>query len=233
VFRSIKWQIIFWFVLLIVIIMTVFGLLLTDSLRNTQLANLAKQLENEALVVSQICLPYLVDSAPENSKSLDTLVKSLGKDIEERITIIAIDGTVIGDSEEDAGLMENHSSRPEVKDALASGYGESTRYSTTLNEKMMYVAIAITDGEGVFGVTRMALPITHVNNFINSIINNIILATAVAAAFVIMAILIITPITIRPIAEVTRAARRIADGDFDYKITSGGSYEAGQLAKAF
>ncbi len=232
-FRSIKWQIIFWFVLLIVIIMTVFGLLLTDSLRNTQLANLAKQLENEALVVSQICLPYLVDSAPENSKSLDTLVKSLGKDIEERITIIAIDGTVIGDSEEDAGLMENHSSRPEVKDALASGYGESTRYSTTLNEKMMYVAIAITDGEGVFGVTRMALPITHVNNFINSIINNIILATAVAAAFVIMAILIITPITIRPIAEVTRAARRIADGDFDYKITSGGSYEAGQLAKAF
>ncbi|MFA5604657.1 MAG: ATP-binding protein [Dehalococcoidales bacterium] len=230
-FRSIKWRIIFWFVLLIVVSMTIFGILLTNSLKNTQLANLAKQLENEAIIISEVCLPYLRNTA--DIDEIDKLVKTLGADIEERITIIAIDGSIIGDSDEAPFSMENHSSRPEVKDALASGYGESTRYSTTLDEKMMYVAILISDGDDILGITRTALPITQVNNFINTVINNIILATAVAAAFVIIAILIITPITVRPITEVTRAARRISDGDFDYKITSGSSDESGQLARAF
>ncbi len=230
-FRSIRWRIIFWFVLLIVVSMTVFGILLTNSVKNTQLANLAKQLENEARIVSEVCLPYLSNTA--DIDDIDALIKTLGADIEERITIIAIDGTVIGDSDEAPVSMENHSMRPEVKEALASGYGESTRYSTTLNEKMMYVAIAISDGEDVFGITRMALPVTQVDKLVSNIINTIIVATIVTAALIIILILVITPITTRPITEITKAARRISDGNFDYKITSGGSDESGQLARAF
>ena len=230
-FRSIRWRIIFWFVLLIVVSMTVFGILLTNSVKNTQLANLAKQLENEARIVSEVCLPYLSNTA--DIDDIDALIKTLGADIEERITIIAIDGTVIGDSDEAPVSMENHSMRPEVKEALASGYGESTRYSTTLNEKMMYVAIAISDGEDVFGITRMALPVTQVDKLVSNIINTIIVATIVTAALIIILILVITPITTRPITEITKAARRISDGNFDYKITSGGSDESEQLARAF
>ncbi len=230
-FRSIKWRIIFWFVLLIVVSMTVFGLLLTSSVHNTQLASLAKQLENEARIVSEICLPYL--NGTNNTGSLDGLVKTLGADIEERITIIGMEGAVLGDSDENPAVMENHANRLEVKEALASGYGESVRYSTTLSERMMYVAVTITDGQDVYGITRVALPVTRVDMLINSIRNNIILATAVTAALIIIAILVITPFTTRPVAEITKAARRIADGDFDYKITSGSSDESGQLARAF
>jgi two-component system phosphate regulon sensor histidine kinase PhoR len=230
-FRSIKWRIIFWFVLLVVVSMTVFGLLLTNSVQNTQLANLAKQLENEARIVSEICLPYF--NGINDTGSLDELVKTLGADIEERITVIALDGTVLGDSDENPAVMENHSQRLEVKEALASGYGESLRYSTTLSERMMYVAIPIADGQNLYGITRVALPVTQVDKLVSSIRNNIILATAITAALIIVAILVITPLTTRPVAEITRASRRIADGDFDYKITAGGNDESGQLARAF
>ena len=41
--------------------------------------------------------------------------------------------------------MENHSNRPEVIAALASGVGQATRYSATLHENMMYVAVPVTD----------------------------------------------------------------------------------------
>jgi two-component system phosphate regulon sensor histidine kinase PhoR len=72
-----------------------------------------------------------------------------------------------------------------------------------------------------------------VNKFVNSIINNIILATVLTGALIIIAILVIIPVATRPITEITKAARRIADGDFDHKITYGGNDESGQLARAF
>ena len=209
-FRSIKWRIIFWFVLLIVVSMTVFGVLITNSVKNTQLENLAKQLESEALIVSEVCLPYFNNTA--DIDSIDKLVKTLGTDIDERITVIALDGTVLGDSYEEPASMENHATRLEIKEALESGYGESIRYSTTVNEKMMYVAILITDGHDTYGITRTALPVTQVDKLVNSIINNIVLATILTAALIIIAILIIIPVTTRPITEITRAARKIADG---------------------
>ncbi len=230
-FRSIQWRITFWFVLLIVVSMTVLGIFLTNSVRNTQLDNLANQLENEARIVSEVSLPYLSDAADENS--IDAIVKTLGVQIDERITVIAIDGTVLGDSDEDPSIMENHSTRPEVKEAIESGYGESIRYSTTLDEKMMYVAVLVTDGQYNYGIARAALPVTQVDELVNSIINSVVLATIITALLIIIAILVIAPATTRPIAELTRASRRIADGDFDYKITAGGSDESGQLARAF
>jgi two-component system phosphate regulon sensor histidine kinase PhoR len=49
-----------------------------------------------------------------------------------RITWIGADGSVLYDNEADTATMENHMEREEVKQALAGGYGESTRYSDTL-----------------------------------------------------------------------------------------------------
>ena len=63
--------------------------------------------------------------------------------------------------------MENHSTRPEVIAALATGYGEIVRYSTTLNEQMMYVAVSIKNNDRVVGVARIALPVTTIQNSVN------------------------------------------------------------------
>ena len=63
-----------------------------------------------------------------------------------RITWIDIDGTVLLDSQANASEMENHGDRQEVEDALKLGYGESTRFSTTLLEKQIYSAQRIADG---------------------------------------------------------------------------------------
>jgi len=58
-----------------------------------------------------------------------------------RLTIIQRDGTVLGDTEEDPALMENHADRPEVIDALAGHVGHSRRYSSTLGHQRLYVAV--------------------------------------------------------------------------------------------
>ena len=63
-----------------------------------------------------------------------------------RLTWIATDGSVLYDTKTNAESLENHASRAEVSQALATGTGESTRYSSTLMEKTMYYAQRLDDG---------------------------------------------------------------------------------------
>ena len=63
-----------------------------------------------------------------------------------RLTWIAADGSVLYDTKTNAESLENHASRAEVSQALATGTGESTRYSSTLMEKTMYYAKRLDDG---------------------------------------------------------------------------------------
>jgi len=64
----------------------------------------------------------------------------------ERITLIAPDGTVIADTVADTDVLENHIDREEVKEAIQNGSGTSSRYSDTLTEKIVYYALEMKDG---------------------------------------------------------------------------------------
>ena len=63
-----------------------------------------------------------------------------------RLTWIAPDGTVLYDTVTGAESLESHADREEVREALVSGEGESTRYSSTILQKTMYCARRLTDG---------------------------------------------------------------------------------------
>lgn len=95
-----------------------------------------KEIRNEAQYISQ----------GYNNNSIEYLDSVKQANDNTRITLISSDGTVIYDSEKDASQMENHLNREEVKEALASGSGESSRYSSTLSEKTYYYAIMLDDG---------------------------------------------------------------------------------------
>lgn len=65
---------------------------------------------------------------------------------ETRITWVAVDGRVLFDNREDAGTMENHGDRPEIREALTQGHGSSERYSSTHSGKSYYDALRLKDG---------------------------------------------------------------------------------------
>ena len=230
-FRSIQWRITIWFVLLVIVSMAALGVYLTNSARTSELNNLRSELENEAMITAEASLSSFGEQ--NEIGNLDVLAKKLGSQIGARVTIITRDGTVLGDSHEDPSTMENHATRPEVRDALASGLGESTRYSTTLGEKMMYVAVPIIDNDKVLGIARVALPLTQVQGSVNRVIISIVVAMAITAVLVILAAWLIARMTTRPIRELTRASQKMASGEFGHRISVGTKDESGQLAHAF
>lgn len=63
-----------------------------------------------------------------------------------RITQIDENGDVLYDSSSEESDMENHGAREEIKEALASGTGESERVSDTLGRELYYYAVLLDDG---------------------------------------------------------------------------------------
>jgi two-component system, OmpR family, phosphate regulon sensor histidine kinase PhoR len=227
--RSFQWRITIPFIVLIIATMTALGIYLTNSVRNLQLDNLRFHLEQEARITAEASLPSLLGQG----NAPDILAKKLGEEIDSRVTIIAPDGTVLGDSIEDPTTMENHATRPEVKDALATGIGESTRFSTTLNEQMMYVAVSVPDQGKILGIARVALPLTTVEQNVSHVTRTIILATVIITVLAILAAWLIARTMTRPVRQLTRASQGIAGGQLGQKITVTTKDEIGQLARAF
>src|SRR5688572_531655 len=84
--------------------------------------------------------------ALDEQATADALADEMAAAAGVRVTLVHIDGTVMGDSEVDVpalSALENHAARPELVDALARGEGTSVRYSTTTGSRMIYAAVPI------------------------------------------------------------------------------------------
>ena len=94
-----------------------------------------------------------------------------------RLTLVDRDGTVLADTNADPATMENHANREEILEALASGEGESSRYSATLTEKTIYRAVLLENGT----VLRVSVSQTTVFALIAGILPWLVLAVFFAA----------------------------------------------------
>lgn len=229
--RSIYWKITVPFIVLVMVGMGILGYYMVNFTRNTQVDLLRSHLLKEARLVAEASVPGF--SAPVQRDRLDALAKNAGKEIDVRITLIAPEGTVMGDTWEDPSTLENHSNRPEVMSALASGVGESTRYSSTVREDMMYVAVTVASQGRTLGIARVALPLMAMTQTVNTAAMTIVGAIAAVTLLVVLAALVVARMITRPVRQITRAAQTVASGQLGQQISPQSGDEIGQLARAF
>jgi len=146
----------------------------------------------------------------------------VGREAVTRITVISPDGSVLADSNESPEAMENHLQRPEIVTALAGGTGQSLRFSRTLNESMLYVAIPIrhaTAGAAtVNAVLRLAVPVTAIDRALAGIQMRIGLGSIVVVAVAGLLVLFISRRISRPLEGMKQNAEDFARGDFSRKM---------------
>ncbi|HZT09207.1 MAG TPA: ATP-binding protein [Chloroflexota bacterium] len=214
---------------LIALILLALGVYLVWFLRAHQLAALQDQLRQQAALVSDLALNEIETHGPSG---LDPLAKRIGGQIGSRITIIAIDGTVLGDSENDPATMENHGSRPEVVAALRTGVGLSLRLSATMEESLLYAAVPIAPSGGApVGVARVAVPMSVVENAQRRTLIALAGSFAVAALLAVALAILLAGVTTSRIRALTRAAHRLAAGGPAEMSRVAGDDEVGLLAR--
>jgi len=152
-----------------------------------------------------------------------------------RVTVIAADGRVLGDSEvavEDLPRVENHAGRPEVGAALAGRIGRDLRTSATIDVPLLYVALPIDDGGRSVGVLRLALPLAVVTASYATI-HRVMLAGGLVALVVACAIgLFVARRVTSPVVEMQAIARRMSEGDFALRAPVRSPDEIGALGRA-
>jgi len=226
-FKRLRWKFTATCIGLVILSMLILGVYLQQSLEKYYYHDLETRLTNEASLIS-----HLINRMPNswNEPAMEKVADQMGSDIKTRVTIIDLNGTVLGDSEEDAAKMENHLNRPELQQVLAVGSGMAVRYSHTLKSDMMYVAVPVQDSGEMTGFVRVSVSLAATRQALFSLWSVVLLA-------ILLVILITLPITLligrkvaAPLGSLIDFARRISGGDYEHRVSIKSSDEIGELA---
>ncbi|MBA1333710.1 MAG: Phosphate regulon sensor protein PhoR (SphS) [Firmicutes bacterium] len=188
-----------------------------------------KLISNARLIQRELESKLEEGSTPDYEKFSEEYGRITG----ERITIVSVDGTVLGDSEKRAGEMENHADRPEIEQALEKGFGRSTRRSSTLGKEMLYIAYPLRANDDTVGAIRVALTLNDINSIQTKIWHYIFLAIfAGISVAVVLGYRYLSQIT-KSVREMTEMATTIAGGKFDKRVQVKSDDEIGRLVSAF
>jgi len=225
--QKLLWQIFTSFLLITLIMLLCLTWFGSASFRSFHLQQTRKDLENSAWLIA----PH-VSLLLKEGQDVDRFCKSLqGTWTDNRLTVILRDGTVIGDSAYEIGSMERHDNRPEIRKASFGEVGFSSRFSNTLQQKMMYLAIPLSvDGERR-AVVRLSRSLDAVEDALLSIELKIGLAWLVAGLIAAGVILNFSRKISRPFEKLKDQALHLLEGD-PKDLPPSDSEELGGLSKA-
>ena len=174
--RPLFWQI--FPINLLIILCTVFAIswFATTTFKKFYYDQMVVDIEARALLLEQKILDLIMDS-PD---ALQNFCRQAGRQAQTRITVVASNGFVLADSNEDPQRMEKHGKRPEITTAFSGETGSSLRFSQTLHQDMLYVAIPLQlNPVNNPGALRLSVPATALNTVLHTIRNRIFLASLV------------------------------------------------------
>jgi two-component system phosphate regulon sensor histidine kinase PhoR len=227
-FHSIRWRIAILYAVLILVAMLGLGIYLSNFIRQTYMDDLKSKLSTEGRMVGEIIYPLLAGGIAD-SDQLDLAAKKWAKILEARVTIIAPDGVVLGESDEDRTQMANHSDRPEVIEALVKGDGSSIRFSHTVGYDMLYTAVRLDTQD----IVRVAVPLDRVQANIVRLQRILFTATFLVTVLAVLLAAWIAGRTSRPVRELTEAVRQMTAGEISNQPVVKTADEVGQLTQAF
>lgn len=210
--------------LLIILLSGIFGeVYITSALRENFIDNLKKNLSSQINLISK--------GISFKQANLDNICKQLKKNTGARVTIISNDGKVIGDSDTDSALMDNHLHRTEIEQAVLFGIGMSIRHSDTLRHDFLYVAKSQPQGENREGFIRLAVSLKEVNSSINLL--------RIKIVFVVVLVLLATGVFAiwqtdylrRLLKQITDFSKSLSRGDRDARLFLKNTDEFNEIAE--
>jgi two-component system phosphate regulon sensor histidine kinase PhoR len=194
---------------------------LENTLRGWLVARIENDLQHHALATKALLITAF-DDAPSTSRTVsvenvDPLADRMGEATASRVTIIGPDGGVLGDSElspEQVREVESHADRPEVRQAQSRNVGVSRRYSSTIDEDMMYVALPWAFGDSQSGgVVRVSVPLREVDESVETLRWMIFVACLLGLALAVFMSGLASHLLTRTLRKLLNYARAISSGE--------------------
>jgi len=226
-FRKLRFKLTVTYIFLILISMLILGIYLFHSIEEYFYTSLKIRLISQAQLAGKLIEDTPHDWSPESINHLSQTISGEGN---VRVTIISRDGRVLGDSEKDFRLMENHLNRPEFMEAQKKGIGTSVRRSSTLNTDMMYAAVPLKRDGRTAGFLRLAYPLSEAKHAFLKMWAPMLLAILTVFILSVPISLLLGKKITKPIEKLNEFAKEITKGNYKTRAEVYGSDEIGELA---
>jgi len=216
---------------LVVFVVAVSGFVAQRGLKSREIERSARSLEARASLVRELVHGSDLDS--DDYASFDAIADRAGRAAGARVTLIDASGVVVGDSDvplDRLAALENHSDRPEVRDALAGRIGQNARRSETVGRQLLYLAVPVGDGRN--GVVRVAMELSDLDSALAGLREVLIVSGSIGLIAALALSYGLAWFTLRPIREIQRLTAAIADGNLDYRIPRRSHDELGAISDA-
>jgi two-component system, OmpR family, phosphate regulon sensor histidine kinase PhoR len=217
--KKLIWQIFPANVITLIVAIVIVSWYGATTLQEFYLQETEADLEARAHLLSAKISDYL---KVEDNSGLRAYCVTAGRESGTRITVVASEGRVLADSSEDPGVMDNHRGRDEIKTALSGSVGRSRRFSRTLDENRIYVAIplkaTIVGEEEQVVVVRTSVSVASLERTFASIKTRIIVGSFAVLLLAGFVTLMISRNVSRPLEQMKRSAERFARGDFSERM---------------
>ena len=224
--HSIRWRIAAPNLLLILAAVTVLSLYAAHLMRKTAIAQETEQLLLEATVLRERI------AAPLEAGDLTLLAaetQHYAELLDARVTIVAANGSVLAESDNEPGGMRSHLFRPEIQQALAAGQGVAVRASDTLGVDMIYAAVRVDVQGRPSGFVRVAVPQRDLTRQLDDLGRALLVVALAASAVALLLAFGIADSVTRPLRQLTASVRRLVRGELDQHLLRSTSDEVGQL----
>jgi len=216
------------FALVILFSMLIVGLMVQRQIEQASLKDIRNNLSSQAFILQQ----SFADMDTQSQNEIQQMVQQIGDRIATRVTLLTRDGVVMADSEFGFDEMDNHLSRPEIISATQSRVGESSRFSTTLQKPMLYVALKAMDSHSNLGFIRTALSTERIDEEFNYLRKVIIIAASLTTLIALFIGYWLAMSFARPLRQMTIIANDYAQGHYQLRIPSDRRDEIGALARS-
>ena len=229
--HSLHWRIALAYTVLIFVTMGTVSLYLVDFVRDAFLDDLQVRLAQEAGLVAESASVYL--GTDSDRGALQLVAQEMAGIVKGRVTVVDTDGSVLADTAERPDLAENLRRREEIRQALAGGVGNARREDETFGGEVIYSAAAIRRDGQIVAVARVGVPTSDVQANVNRLITNIAVSALGVAVLSEGLGFVLFRRTSRSVQTVAEGARRLAEGDLEYRVQASSSDETKELAEAF
>jgi two-component system phosphate regulon sensor histidine kinase PhoR len=158
------------YLILVLLAIAVLDFFLTPKIQDI----MTKSIEDDMFGIASII--SLMPGETQKNK-----VPEIARQLNLRVTLIDKAGQVFYDSQAEATQMENHLDRPEIQQAKTEGRGKSSRFSVTLQESMLYVALPLKENDEVKCYIRLARPLVAVRKSLDQLYNALYLTLYIIA----------------------------------------------------
>lgn len=229
-----KWRLVAALLGLTLVVLLVHDIPLTNYLRTVESDRIITALERDSFVIAGRSEEVLEEKTNSTAVWINKVVTEYHEKSGARVIVTDSNGLLVSSSEPEDVVGESFLSRPEVVKALDGEVNHGRRFSQTLNEELIYVAVPVLNGENIIGAVRLTYPSSTVDAAVSTRLKGITTVAGITLALAaIVAILLASTVT-RRLSELKRVTELFREGDYRARADfTKGAPELKSLATSF